>query len=166
MFTAFNLIKTIASLLVLWFIFNAGQKYERSAWQAREIKQIEAAAKQLDALHTEARAKESLANVELNNIRDKLQEAKDEISNKDSTINKQFDTIASLRWGAAAMQAGGSENGSVTASSRECNGETITELSPEVFKYVYDGFAECDAVVEQLTAAQEVIETDRLIVND
>jgi type I restriction-modification system DNA methylase subunit len=166
MFSALNIFKAIASLLVLWFCFNAGQKYERSDWQEREIKQIAAAAARIKELHEESRAKESLANVELNNVRDKLQEAKDEIENANSAINIQRDTIASLRWGATAMQANGSSEDTVAAPTRECDGETITELSPEVFGYVYEQFAKCDAIVEQLTAAQEVIELDREIANE
>lgn len=146
--------------------YGLGKTNERAAWLAKQIIEVSQAAERFKQLQDEARAKESLANVELNTVQDKLYEAQNEINNRDSVINKQRDAIAGLRWGASAMQASGSGAVAVAAGTRECNGETITEFSAELFEAIYAEFGKCDAIVEQLTAAQEVIAIDREIIND
>lgn len=116
-------------------------------------------------METAAREKESLANVMINNVGDKLAEVKNDIQSQNNSVNSLAGDIARLRFGTRGGESGGDPGGTVTAASRECNGETITEFSPAVFGYVYGEMKRADEIVEQLSACQEVIRVDREICN-
>lgn len=145
--------------------FEVGKKVERSAWQKKELAQITQAAEQLKQLHTEARAKESLATIQLQNITDQLIEAQNEIQSKEAAINKLHNDVAKLWLDPLALQACNSKNNATAASVGSNNEETITTVSTRLLENVYAKFGECDAIVNQLTAAQEVIKLDREIIN-
>lgn len=169
-----NPIISAASLLVFLVLLAStyfygrsdGKTIERSEWLQKEAIEDKQALENTKRLYDIARAKESLASVELNNIQDKLQGAIDELENQKSVINQQYASIVQLRYTSQTLQTNRSENSPISASTRECNGETITELSAGVFEFVYRQFEKCDKIVEQLSSCQEVIETDRKIFNN
>lgn len=148
-----------------WQGYKVGKDRTNALWLAKQAAENAAAAQRINELQNEARAKESLAVVQLSNIQNELSEAQNEIENDQSAINKLYADIARLRFGLNSMQASGSTEGTVAATTRECDGETVTEFSGELFEAIYSEFGKCDKIVEQLTAAQAVIEADRETVN-
>lgn len=146
--------------------YQLGMDKTNVLWLAKQAAENAAAAKRISELQDEARAKESLASVTLSNIQNELSEAQNEVDNQTSELNRVYADIKRLRFQHNAMQANGGEVGTVAAPTRKCDGETITEFSGELFEAIYTEFGKCDKIVEQLTAAQEVIKIDRLIVND
>ena len=145
--------------------FEIGKQVERSAWQKKEIAQIAQATEQLKQLHIEARAKESLAAVQLQNINDQLIEAQNEIQSKEAAINKLHDDVAKLWLDPHALQACNSKSNTTAASVGSDYEASEITVSRGLLENVYAKFGECDAIVNQLTAAQEVIKLDREIIN-
>jgi hypothetical protein len=133
-----------------------GVKETNAVWLKKQVIEVSAAAQRLKELHEAARAKESLAVIEYKNVADKLQEAKDEINNMESTINQQRDAIVQLRFG-NALPTNRSESSTVTANTIQCGEKTVTELSREVFDYLYNEATRADEITEQLSACQSLL---------
>jgi hypothetical protein len=168
MFNKYLLIALIVGAMTAFAGFRGyelGKDKTNALWLAKELKESIKVTNRINELQTEARAKESLASVKLSNIQHELTEAKNEVDNQSSELNRIYADIKRLRF-SESMQAVGSEIGTITASTRQCDGETITELSAELFEAIYSEFGKCDKITQQLNAAQEVIVLDRQIIND
>lgn len=149
-----------------WQGYRIGNDKINALWLAKQADESAQATQRMIELQNDARAKESLASVELSNLQHELSEVKHEIDNQTSELNRTYADIKRLRFNASAVQAVGSEISTVTVSTRKCDGETITEFSGKLFEAIYTEFGKCDKIVEQLTSAQKVIVLDRKIVNE
>lgn len=148
-----------------WKGYNLGKENERAVWLKKQVIEVSQASTRIKQLEEEARVSESEHALKLANISNDLNGLIHDIETLNDSVSNDARDIARVRFGIDSLQARRSEEGTVSAPTRECNGETITELSAEVFRYVYEGFATCDTVVEQLMAAQAVILEDRMVCN-
>lgn len=162
-FKAVSTIKTLTSLAALlglaWFCYDYGRDSNEKKWQERE----KATQRKILQYHDEQRAQESLYNVLLGNIRDELEELRNGIYSDQSDNNQLASSIASLRFKYNKYKANRTETSIITAPSKECDGETITYFSGEVFEAISNDFARCDAIVNQLSACQRLLIADRQI---
>ena len=168
MFNKYLLLAILAGALVAfagWKGYKLGKENERAVWLKKQVIEVSQASTRIKELEEEARVSESEHALKLATISNDLNGVINDIETLNDSVSNDARDIARVRFGIDSLQARRSEEGAVSAPTRECNGETITELSPEVFRFVYDGFATCDQIVEQLTAAQAVIVEDRRVCN-
>ena len=148
-----------------WKGYKLGKENERAVWLATKVIEVAQASAKIKQLEDEARASESLHAVKLANISNDLNGVIHDIETLNDSVSNGARNVARVRFGIDTLQARRSDESAVSAPTRECNGETITEFSPGVFRYVYDGFTSCDEIVEQLDAAQALILEDRRVCN-
>jgi hypothetical protein len=130
----------------------ASAKYEKAA---RETAQK--AARDIFELNNKYRTEESLIRVRVQAIQDALKENQDAIKFNQGKIADLHRRAIELQF-AAYAEPTPSEVSNATITVRECNGETVPEFSRALFEAIYADFGECDEIVEQLTAAQLIIQ--------
>ena len=117
-----------------WKGYKLGKENERAVWLKKQVIEVAQASAKIKQLEDEARATESLHAVKLANISNDLNGVIHDIETLNDDTGRTAVRIASVRFGTDTLQARRSDESAVSAPTRECNGETITELSPEVFR--------------------------------
>lgn len=142
----------------------AGATGERVAWQAREAKNLQSYNDELRKQELEARGKE-LATAERQAAIDATYQENLRVSN-----NERDRALADLAAGrirlrnlAAALQARERGASEAAPGAGEHHGAEGAGLSDETSRYLVGEAARADAVVEQLTACQALVKSDRSV---
>ena len=163
---------TILGVIAAWLISlsavgywqnQAGHVAERGKWEQREVVELTAINNKIEQLNREARDKELLYAANMSMIATGYEK---EMKNAKRKTDERVADILSgslvLRDPAASKQACGSETGSTPAPPGERDGETGGGfLSEAAAVFLISEAGRCDQIVEQLTAAQNIITGDR-----
>lgn len=139
-----------------------GKTAEKAEWQGRENTELTAANAKIFALEEGARKLEREHAQRLADISAKFEKDKaNAAAQKERDIAAARAGALSLRIPSPCKDPGGSDGGAAPASPGERDGAKTTELPRAVTEFLL-GFADdADEVVDQLTACQAVISSDR-----
>lgn len=146
---------------VSWKSYGIGYQVAESKWQKSFIDEQSKASALLFKVEEEARTKERNLSIALDSISYQLERNKDALKSSQDAEHQHYLAIAELQFKLTNAEANSSTTSPPIASTRQCDGKTITELSPEIFKYLYDEATRADEVVDQLTACQEILKEER-----
>lgn len=162
---------TILGIVAAWLLSlsavgywqnQAGHTAERVKWQARETTELVTANREIERLNNDARAEERRHAESISNIATGYERKIENEKHKTDVL------IADLLAGSLVLHdpgrqgAGASETGPTLPAAGERDGEAGTGLSAEASRFLLEQAGRCDAIVEQLTACQAVVISDRL----
>lgn len=153
----------IASLIGVGYWQNGtGHTAERAIWQGKQNQELASANAAI--LEGEQRARES-ERLHAEKIAAVSSQYQEKLKNEQQ---KTADLVAASRAGAlrlrdpgATAQAGASGVPETTAGASRCDGPATGQLSGAAAEFLLDFVGRCDAVANQLAAAQQIIRADR-----
>ena len=141
----------------------AGQDKCNAKWEARDITELRTANQKILDLEQRARDKERQHAANLSQIATNYErEIKNEKRKTDVLVADLLAGSLVLFDPAAGQSPGASETGPTPARPGERDGQAGTQLSTTAARFLLEEAGRADAIVEQLTACQQVIVSDRL----
>lgn len=146
-----------------WWQNGAGHTEERAVWLDKDNQEITLANAKIIALEQAARDKEQKHGEELQQVAITLER------NRSDELEKRDNTIARLRAGdlrlldphAAGARPAGDPAGQVATGPGQRDGAAAGELSGAAAEFLVSEASRADAIVNQLTACQDVLRKDR-----
>jgi prophage endopeptidase len=144
-----------------------GESTERSKWEKREFSEVKAANAKIAELMTAAREQESAHAFNLAAIGTQLEAKRTATTaRRDTAIADARGSIIGLRIPikpepAACESPGASQASATPAASSGSNDTPTARLSDAAVEFLISEASRADAIVEQLTACQAVIRSDR-----
>lgn len=140
----------------------AGHIAERGEWQARETSELRMANREIERLNGEARAKERQHAENMSSIATSYEKEMQNEKRKTDVLVADLLAGSLVLHDPAGQSPGASETGATPASTGERDGETGCQLSTAAARFLLEEAGRADAIVEQLTACQQVVVSDRL----
>lgn len=146
---------------------SAGVNSERTKWQGKETIELQAANAEIDRLNVSARKLEGQAALAQNEASKKLQEGlKNAEIEKDKFIaGFKSHTIVLREPGTPAPRTDTSAASKPTAPACRCDGTTGGELRDETAIFLFSEAQRANRIVNQLTACQAILLSDRRACN-
>jgi hypothetical protein len=141
--------------------YNAGYNKATMEWQKVRIQETAQAAERIRHLEETNRKTEHDRQIAYESLSFQLERAKQDVTDQKNALNITYAEIDRLRFGGSTVPTVGSDTSSVTTTTSECDGKTVTILSRELFEALYSDFAKADQVTEQLSACQAILIQDR-----
>lgn len=143
---------------------NAGHAAEKSAWQARENKELTEANSKIFELEQSARAAEARHRFDLSKIADEYEREKTNAgAQKKRDIADARAGVIKLRIPAVCEKSGGSALPGTSSSAGLGDGGATSELPGEIAADLLELANDADAVVKQLRSCQEIVRADRKV---
>lgn len=146
--------------------YHHGKKISDNGWLLATAKTKQTHQKIVKELNEKHSADLSLLNVNVMNIAHNLYEVQNEITDINSANNRSYADIERMFFDISAERANPSEEGTAAIAAAECDGGKKAVLSGVVSQAIYRKFGECDSAVQQLTACQQILTTQREYCNN
>lgn len=140
----------------------AGHTAERADWQKRETSELATANRKIVQLNDEARAREREHAESISNIDTGYQRRIQNEQRKTDLLVADLLAGILVLHDPAGQGAGASETGPAPTGPGERDGEAGCQLSTTAARFLLEEAGRADQIVDQLTACQAVIVSDRL----